>query len=820
MRANKKDFELHIASNEVPKDLDIGLIGISIFKGNIVLRFAASDDGCGSNPIISKFNIECLDDSRKELEKKLSSANIEIKPAQKLVTFIVEKILDKMGQAVPSQEIPEGVDYNDDGTNDKVEYIYKYSKVDNKKKKKILHEAVILTSSNTDHEDGQMTRRSVFLCYDKDQDKIKAVPTIVRSNRILKPADEDEYQYIPYTYDMDIDQANLIKEQLKHEKTTIESFYKEALELVRLFTVQDHDKQVIIAANVVGSYFQDKFPTCHYLAVTGKPGSGKTSIGHTFGAIGYRPIYQVDPSAPNILRTLGKFEPGQSTLIIDEADKLAMSSELMTTIKTGYEKKGKTPKINQYTNKPEYFHSFCFKLISAERIPREWKTDGVLDRTLHWISQPGISQYDIKEVLNEESRNAEQQAIFDRIIAFRKKMMIYRLVHFADPVTNIDVGVAMRDKELVKPLLQLFYNSKCGKDTLKEIVESLQSFLDDKNEVKTNSIDEVLFGIISNSLPGSTDYTLLSALIWKTLIETLEGPNSYSPTRENKQNSEYEFSDYGVLYKTTIIKNIVTMFGAQVKHTKSGNAIVFSKHKVENLIKMRNERRIKVSEIDSSPVTNKGEGSEGSQYSEGNGQVHDYPRGSAIGEGSEGSEGSIEGPTTFIEVYHGNEENRIEVFPSICSQITRSYSKDSTNINNQSSIIEGVIVGYTTGGASVMPSLPSLPSPIDDNIASYPVHVDYSSLEPNQEIKFTPDYKANEPVFWHVFKELADANNGRVIYYNLQERLISTGKLDAGGSVLMIEQMERTGKIEKTGDYNIYRIGKLTTKEEGRDYTA
>jgi hypothetical protein len=34
----------------------------------------------------------------------------------------------------------------------------------------------------------------------------------------------------------------------------------------------------------------------------------------------------------------------------------------------------------------------------------------------------------------------------------------------------------------------------------------------------------------------------------------------------------------------------------------------------------------------------------------------------------------------------------------------------------------------------------------------------------------------------------------------------------------MIEHMERIGKIEKTGHYNIYRIGKpVPTKEEGSD---
>ena len=86
------------------------------------------------------------------------------------------------------------------------------------------------------------------------------------------------------------------------------------------------------------------------------------------------------------------------------------------------------------------------------------------------------------------------------------------------------------------------------------------------------------------------------------------------------------------------------------------------------------------------------------------------------------------------------------------------------------------------------------------------------------EIKFTPDYKANEPIFWSVFKDLSKNNNGLVAYYTLQERLISTRKLDAGESVLMIEHMEKSGKIEKTGDYNIYKIWKAVTTKEDEDW--
>jgi hypothetical protein len=246
---------------DIPKDLGLGLTSIPIFKGNIVLRFATTYDGNDSytNPIISKFGIDLVDDSIKVLEKKLANAKFEVKSAQKLITFIVEKILDKIEQAnspspANSQTMFEGIEDNDNAGKDRMEYIYKYSKLDYKKNKKILYEAAILTSNNND-EDGQslVTRQPAFLYYDKEQDKIKAVPCIVESNRILKPFEEEEYQYIPYAYDMDIDETNLIKDQIKNENTTIESFYKEALELVRLFTVQDKEKQIIIAANVIFS---------------------------------------------------------------------------------------------------------------------------------------------------------------------------------------------------------------------------------------------------------------------------------------------------------------------------------------------------------------------------------------------------------------------------------------------------------------------------------------------------------------------------------------------------------------------------------------
>jgi hypothetical protein len=77
-------------------------------------------------------------------------------------------------------------------------------------------------------------------------------------------------------------------------------------------------------------------------------------------------------------------------------------------------------------------------------------------------------------------------------------------------------------------------------------------------------------------------------------------------------------------------------------------------------------------------------------------------------------------------------------------------------------------------------------------------------LDPREEIKFTPDYNEKEPVFWRIIDEVS--NDGLVSYGKLRESLISSGQFFVGNAVLMIEHMEKIGKIEQTGDYNIYRI--------------
>src|SRR5215212_825889 len=321
---------------------------------------------------------------------------------------------------------------------------YKYSC----KGKGNLHEAVILAGI------------PVFLRYDKDNDEIKSLEQIEESSRLIKPPNSEEYPYESYDFE-NIEELCSYKERAKLE--TIDSLYRKAKSIAKKFNNQDEYKIILLSADIIWSYFQDKFSTTHYDCVIGDNGSGKSTVGDTFVSVGYRPVAMTDPSAANLFRVLGTIEPGQCTIVADEAEKIDKSSEIMSVLKTGYQIKGQVPRINMNIEKQQFFYTYCFKMIIAEKSPNQNYARGVLDRTFVFTSYKGKSLYDIKEVLTPVG-DRRRQELLDELTDFRKLMLTFRLIHFKDAIADIDIGVDGRDKELCKPIIQLFYNTGAQKE--------------------------------------------------------------------------------------------------------------------------------------------------------------------------------------------------------------------------------------------------------------------------------------------------------------------------------------------------------------------
>ena len=108
-----------------------------------------------------------------------------------------------------------------------------------------------------------------------------------------------------------------------------------------------HHPQILdyITALILFSYFQDKFPTVPYSMFVSDNGSGKSTIGNVFESFGYRCINMTDPTTANIFRIFGTVEPGQCTLVLDEAEKIDQEKDMMSILKQG------TKMVKKYQDK-------------------------------------------------------------------------------------------------------------------------------------------------------------------------------------------------------------------------------------------------------------------------------------------------------------------------------------------------------------------------------------------------------------------------------------------------------------------------------------
>ena len=184
---------------------------------------------------------------------------------------------------------------------------------------------------------------------------------------------------------------------------------------------------------------------------------------------------------------------------------------------------------------------------------------------------PGEAELDIKEVVNPQG-DPELEGALSQLLDFRKLMLVYRLIHFRDPVIDLDIGLKRRNRELCKPYIRLFY----GTEAQKEIEQTFQTLIDLKNGRKAKSIEAILIPVIIN-LVEDRGNQVSSSVIWNYIIENLEG--------ESYGSSEYHIADY-TLYRTTVTKLLEDKFGAEPpKHTKKGSVVLFDLDKLRKIQK-------------------------------------------------------------------------------------------------------------------------------------------------------------------------------------------------------------------------------------------
>lgn len=439
---------------------------------------------------------------------------------------------------------------------------YKYSS----NIKEDLHEAVILDN------------KPVFITYNGK--KIVEVKSIKEESRAIVPPLPEEYPYSAYQF-KNIGEVNTYLERAK--KISFDAIYFTLKPIVADYNDQTKHKQILLTTDIIWSYFQDRFPTTRYNIIVGGNGSGKSTEAIFYGATGYRPVNFTNPNAANINRILGCVEPGQCTIISDETRGLDKNPDLLSTYAEGYRFDGQTSKINDYTRKNEFFKAYCYKILVAETVPKIRELKGIVDRSFDDTAYMGHPKYDIKETLTPQGNPARQRRM-NVLNDFRKLMLIYRLLHFKDSIPDIDVGVDGREKELVKPNLQLFHNTEAQK----EIIETLQYYLSKRRGKKDVSIEPILHKIVTG-LCKSSQQTIPVKDIWEKLKCEIPGHVDVERDRdgvviEAKRPNEYHTQDFGTIYCNSTVANILEhTFGGSPKHTKTGNAYIFDRERLQKV---------------------------------------------------------------------------------------------------------------------------------------------------------------------------------------------------------------------------------------------
>jgi hypothetical protein len=342
------------------------------------------------------------------------------------------------------------------------------------------------------HESIVINKISKFVYLDKDK-KPHLVDNIERTNDILIPGDTfDTQNPVPFIFESEEE----FKECLdKARNENLDSLFEKVETINRKYVDMEDHYHVLLTADMIWTWLQDRFGYNHEIIITGDNSSGKNSQLLTFKFLGYRVFYVLSASAANYFTKMGNVEEGQITIAEDEADDIARDKDKRNLIKNGYASGGSIPKVElEGGRKSDDWLVYCQKWFAMEELPNDKEMKGILDRCFVLRFLAGEPQYNIKDVLNSAGE-AKFKPLYDELINMRNMLFSWRLLHHDDIIPDVKLNVKNRSAELTKPLIRLFQKSPIA---LEIILDSLSKFMTERNDAKAASFESMLYKVIED----------------------------------------------------------------------------------------------------------------------------------------------------------------------------------------------------------------------------------------------------------------------------------------------------------------------------------
>jgi hypothetical protein len=347
------------------------------------------------------FRLMDLQKSFKAFETKVKDQVPTITPKHyNLLENTIYKNLDSLNEGKENKESSE--------RDQKTAYLGKYEHTDR------LFESIVINGLPK------------FVCY--SEQKYHTIDKIEGSNYSFYPSDNiNTVNPIPYLFDSDQEIGEYL--QLS-KKETFDSMFDKVLKEYEKYVSVDEHSLITLAANTVGSYFQDKFGTTNYNILIGENGSGKNSALLVYRILGYRVFYVTAASSANYYTFLGDIQEGQGTIAEDEADNIGYDADKQRILKTGYASGGNVPKVEFNKNgvrKQSSYLTFSHKWLSMEELPHEKSIRGIIDRSFIHKFVIGQVQHNIKDILKDKN-----SGLYKQLIHLRKLLIAFKMTQFSN----------------------------------------------------------------------------------------------------------------------------------------------------------------------------------------------------------------------------------------------------------------------------------------------------------------------------------------------------------------------------------------------------
>lgn len=237
--------------------------------------------------------------------------------------------------------------------------------------------------------------------------------------------------------------------------------------------------------------------------------------------------------------------------------------------------------ISSGGRQPQSYYVYCFKAFTAEKQPDSFKSKAFNERTFVINCFAGDPKYDISEVI-KAADDIDLKAQFDELVDVRRCLLIYRLLHCNDPIANVRLDIKNRDKQLCKPLIRLFKNTKA----LEEIKQSLLKLLQEKKDRKLNTVHAVVYKVLMDIVEEAKkeqtsldkDAVILEfRQIWDAFVKKVEG------TTSPKHPRSIDTTDYGLVSEQEVGSILRSRFGGEDARTEKVKRLKFSRMKLERL---------------------------------------------------------------------------------------------------------------------------------------------------------------------------------------------------------------------------------------------